>query len=56
MLVLSRKPAQALMIGDDVAVTVQWIKGDRVSLAIEAPPEVKVLRGELVRLEGDNDG
>lgn len=44
MLILTRTPTQAVMIGDDVVLTVIAIKGDRVRLGIEAPREIPVLR------------
>ena len=37
MLVLSRKPGEALRIGDDVEVTVVEVKGDMVRIGIDAP-------------------
>jgi carbon storage regulator len=48
MLVLTRKPLQAFMIGRDVTVTVLGIKGNHVRIGIKAPKEIKVLRDELV--------
>lgn len=47
MLVLSRKPGESLVIGDNVRVYVSRVLGNRVTLAIEAPQEVHVVRGEL---------
>lgn len=47
MLVLSRRVGERLMIGDGIEVIVQRIHGNRVTLAIVAPREVSVLRGEL---------
>lgn len=56
MLVLSRKHNEKLVIGDNIVVTVVEIRGGKVKLGIEAPPEVKVLRGELVRCtQGQDD-
>ena len=37
MLVLTRKPRQQIMIGDDVVVHVVEVQGDNVRIAIEAP-------------------
>ncbi len=60
MLVLSRKSGEALVIGDNVKVYVSRILGNRVTLAIEAPQDVHVVRGELeVSLDdlmGNNSG
>lgn len=47
MLVLSRKPGEALRIGDDVEVTVVEVKGDMVRIGIDAPRNVQVWRKEL---------
>lgn len=54
MLVLSRKPNQRIFIGDDVTITVNRIAGKQVSLGIDAPREVKVLRAELGPPQHDN--
>jgi carbon storage regulator len=47
MLVLSRKPGEALRVGDDVEITVVEVKGDMVRLGIQAPRDVQVWRKEL---------
>jgi carbon storage regulator len=47
MLVLSRKPGEALQIGDGVTVTVLAIGGGRVKIGVLAPAEVEVWRAEL---------
>ena len=47
MLVLSRKVGESICIAEDIVVFVKWIKGDRVSVGIEAPKKLRVLRGEL---------
>lgn len=47
MLVLSRKEAQRIRVGNDIVVTVVKIAGDKVRVGIEAPDEVLVLRDEL---------
>jgi carbon storage regulator len=48
MLVLSRKPSQRIQIGESIVVTVVRVDGNTVRLGIEAPPEVHVLRHELL--------
>lgn len=47
MLVLSRKVGQEIVIGDNVRITVTKVSGNRVTLGIEAPDHVRILRGEL---------
>lgn len=47
MLVLSRKVGQELVIGDNIRVTVSRVGGNRVTLGIVAPQDVRIMRGEL---------
>lgn len=55
MLVLSRKALQSVVIGDAVRVTVIRVEGNQVRIGIEAPRDVRILRGELLE-EGDVGG
>ena len=47
MLVLSRKTGQELVIGDNIRITVNRVSGNRGTLGITAPDEVRIMRGEL---------
>ncbi len=47
MLALTRKVGERLVIGDNIVVTIVSIKGDSIRLAIEAPKEIKIYRGEI---------
>lgn len=47
MLVLSRKTGEKVVIGSDIVISVVEVRGNRVRLGIEAPADVRVLRGEL---------
>jgi carbon storage regulator CsrA len=47
MLVLSRKVGDQLVIDGNITVEVVKIQGNRISLGIVAPSNVKILRGEL---------
>ncbi|MBQ9814004.1 MAG: carbon storage regulator CsrA [Thermoguttaceae bacterium] len=47
MLVLSRYKDQSIYIGDDIVVTVVDVRGDRIRLGVEAPPDVPVHRQEI---------
>ena len=47
MLVLSRKVGEKLVIDGNIVVEVVRIQGNRITLGIVAPADVKVLRGEL---------
>ncbi len=47
MLVLSRKTNQQIIIGDDIRITLLRIEGNKVRIGIDAPKQIRVLRGEL---------
>ena len=47
MLVLSRKSTEKISIGKNITIEVRRIAGNRVTLAIEAPRDIRILRGEL---------
>ena len=49
MLVLTRRPNESVMIGDEVVVTVLEVRGDVVRLGIAAPRAVQVHREEIYR-------
>ncbi|MCI9066243.1 MAG: carbon storage regulator CsrA [Lachnospiraceae bacterium] len=63
MLALSRKKNEALVINNNVEITILEIKGEQVKLGISAPREVPVYRKEVyVQIQdankeaGDVDG
>lgn len=47
MLALSRKKGEALVINNNIEITVLDIKGDQVKLGIAAPKSVPVYRKEV---------
>ena len=47
MLVLSRKQSETVQVGNDITITVLGVRGGTVKLGIEAPANVRILRGEL---------
>ncbi|HEX4837422.1 MAG TPA: carbon storage regulator CsrA [Solirubrobacteraceae bacterium] len=56
MLVLTRKPNQSIMIGDDIEVSVLSVAGDKVRIGIHAPQDIPVFRTEIyveIQREGD---
>ncbi|WP_425398076.1 carbon storage regulator [Aeoliella sp.] len=52
MLVLTRKSDEQIRIGDDIVITVLRTKGKAVRLGIQAPSDMRVLRGEIA-FDGD---
>ena len=49
MLVLTRKPRQQIMIGDNIVINVVEGQGENARIAIDAPREIKIYRGEIYR-------
>ena len=47
MLVLSRKVSESIKIGDGITIVVNRIAGNRVTLGVEAPRNMRIIRGEL---------
>jgi carbon storage regulator len=47
MLVLSRKPGESIVVGNDVTVTILEVRGDLVRVGIDAPRSVAVHRKEV---------
>lgn len=47
MLVLTRKLQQQIKIGEQITVTILKLKGNTVRVGIDAPRDVRVVRGEL---------
>lgn len=48
MLVLTRKSEQKIRIGNDIVITVLKVQGDQVSIGIDAPRELQIVREELL--------
>ena len=47
MLALSRKKNEAIIINNDIEITVLEVKGDQVKIGISAPKEVPIYRKEV---------
>lgn len=48
MLVLSRKRDDAILIGDDIRITIVKIDRSHVRIGIEAPKSTTIMREELI--------
>jgi carbon storage regulator len=53
MLLLTRKPGETINIGDDIKITVMEVKGLQVSIGIDAPRSISIVREEIA---GKYDG
>ena len=51
MLILRRKVGEQIVIGDGIVVVVSRVSGGRVTIGIEAPADVHIVRGELRGVE-----
>lgn len=47
MLVLTRKADEQILIGDDIKITLVRVRGNSVRIGIDAPKNIRVVRGEL---------
>lgn len=55
MLVVTRRKGEAVMIGDDIEVTIVRVAGGTVRLAITAPSDVSIFRTELLETTDEAD-
>jgi carbon storage regulator CsrA len=55
MLVLTRTLQQQIKIGDEITVTILRVKGSTVRIGVQAPRNVRVIRGELPKSDGGDD-
>lgn len=46
-LVLSRKQGERIVIDEKMVIEIRKICGSQVKVAIDAPPEIQIRRGEL---------
>ncbi|MEM7611166.1 MAG: carbon storage regulator CsrA [Pseudomonadota bacterium] len=57
MLILTRRVGEAVVIGEDVSVTVLGVKGNQIRLGINAPKDVSVHRQEIYdRIQTESGG
>ncbi|HEY2146479.1 MAG TPA: carbon storage regulator [Pirellulales bacterium] len=47
VLILRRRVGEKIVIGDGITVVINRVSGGRVTLGIEAPQDVHIVRGEL---------
>jgi Carbon storage regulator (could also regulate swarming and quorum sensing) len=49
VLVLTRKPGEKILIGDDIVVTVLDSRGDGIRIGIDAPRGISIQRAEVIK-------
>ena len=55
MLALSRKKNEAIMVNNNIEITVLEIRGDQVKLGIAAPKEIPIYRKEVyIQIQQEN--
>lgn len=47
MLILSRREAESICLGEDIVLTIVSVGNDKVRIGVKAPPEIRILRNEL---------
>lgn len=57
MLILTRRVGEAVVIGEEVTVTVLGVKGNQVRIGVNAPKSVTVHRDEIFeRIKNEREG
>ncbi|GAB1399716.1 carbon storage regulator CsrA [Aminivibrio sp.] len=54
MLVLSRKPGETILIGDDIEISIVEVRGDTVRIGINAPRNITILQELLAEVAKTN--
>ncbi|MDN5344599.1 MAG: carbon storage regulator [Clostridia bacterium] len=55
MLVLTRRVNEAIIIDNRIKITIVGIEDDKVRIGIDAPPEVPIVRQELLAAVADEN-
>lgn len=55
MLIITRRPGEKIMLGDDVVIEIIEVSGSSVRIGIDAPRSVRVYREEIWRAVRDEN-
>jgi carbon storage regulator len=47
VLILSRREAECIHLGEDIVLTIVALGNDKVRIGVQAPPGIRILRSEL---------
>lgn len=53
MLILSRRAAECIYLGDDIVLTIVAVGNDKVRIGVKAPVGIRILRNELGETQFD---
>ncbi len=56
MLVLTRRPGEKIMLGDDIVVQVVQVVGNKVRIGIQAPRSLSIHRDDIRNAEATRTG
>ena len=56
MLILSRRVNESIIVNGDITFTILAIRGNQIRIGIKAPPEVTIVRDELLDRERSSEG
>jgi carbon storage regulator len=48
MLVITRKPGQRVLIGENIEIQIVDVQGEQVRIGIDAPKDISIVRKELL--------
>lgn len=54
MLIIARKPQESFIIGENIEIVILDIQNDKVSIGINAPKDIQILRKELFDTKKSN--
>jgi len=55
MLILTRRPGESLILGEDIKITILGVQGKQIKIGLEVPEEVPVYREEVyLRVQEQN--
>ncbi len=51
MFLIPRRAGESVVLDDQIVVTILEVRGDKVRISIEAPPDIPIERGETMELK-----
>ena len=54
-LVITRKPEESFIIGDKIEVTIGKVRGNQISVIIDAPANLSIKRDDMIKSVNNNN-